>query len=198
MAASTHKPVLIVIAGPNGSGKTTITTKVLHHEWLEGAVYVNPDIVAQERFGDWNSYDAVMKAVDYCASLRENCLNNKESLIFETVMSAPDKIDFIKRAKEAGFFIRLFYVSTIHPAINASRIAKRVMKGGHDVPIKKVISRYYKSLLNCRIAAAYADRTYVYDNSQEDKEATLLYRMTEGKLMKQYVADLPEWAKEIL
>ena len=113
-------------------------------------------------------------------------------------MSAPDKIDFIKRAKEAGFFIRLFYVSTIHPAINASRIAQRVMKGGHDVPIRKVISRYYRSLLNCRIAAAYADRTYVYDNSQENEEATLLFRLTEGKIKKQYVNELPEWAKEIL
>ena len=49
----THKPVLIVIAGPNGSGKTTITSKILRHEWLEDAVYINPDQVAQERFGDW-------------------------------------------------------------------------------------------------------------------------------------------------
>ena len=35
MEAKIHKPVLIVIAGPNGSGKTTITSRVLHHEWLE-------------------------------------------------------------------------------------------------------------------------------------------------------------------
>ena len=41
-----HKPVLNVIAGPNGSGKTTITSKILHHEWLEDAVYINPDIIA--------------------------------------------------------------------------------------------------------------------------------------------------------
>ena len=58
-----RKPVLIVIAGPNGSGKTTITRRILHHEWMEDSVYINPDLVAQERFGDWNSPEAIRKAV---------------------------------------------------------------------------------------------------------------------------------------
>ena len=70
MSPAIHKPVLIVIAGPNGSGKTTITSKILRHEWLEGAVYINPDIVAQEKFGDWNSMDAVKQSVEYCEELR--------------------------------------------------------------------------------------------------------------------------------
>ena len=59
-----HKPVLIVIAGPNGSGKTSVASKLLHHEWIEDAIYVNPDIVAQEKFGDWNSPEAIMQSVN--------------------------------------------------------------------------------------------------------------------------------------
>ena len=198
MVKKNHKPVLIVIAGPNGSGKTTITSKILRHEWLEGAVYVNPDQVAQERFGDWNSPEAVLQAAQYCEEQREECLRNHQSLIFETVLSSDGKVDFIRRAHEAGYFIRIFFVSTAHPAINASRIAQRVLEGGHDVPISKVISRYYKSILNCKRVAAIADRVYVYDNSVEDAEARLLFRMSDGQPFKRYTDDIPEWAQSII
>ena len=198
MVKENHKPVLIVIAGPNGSGKTTITSKILRHEWLEDAVYVNPDQVAQDKFGDWNSPEAVMQAAQYCEELREECLRNQQSLIFETVLSSDGKVDFIRRAKGMGYFIRLFFVSTNHPSINAARIAQRVMEGGHDVPITKVISRYYKSILNCKRCSALADRVYIYDNSIDDADARLLFRMTDGQLFKQYTDDIPEWAKTLI
>jgi predicted ABC-type ATPase len=193
-----HRPVLIVVAGPNGSGKTTITSKILRHEWLENAVYINPDIVAQERFGDWNSPKAILEAVNYCKSLREESLKNHESLIFESVFSSDEKVDFVCRAKQEGYFIRFFFVATSHPSINASRIAKRVILGGHDVPIAKIISRYQKSILNCRKIISLVDRLYVYDNSIEDKEAALLFRVSDGKLVKKYTEDIPQWAETIL
>lgn len=198
MMEKKHRPVLIVIAGPNGSGKTTITSKILHHEWLENALYINPDIIAQEKFGNWNSHEAVMKSVKYCEQLREGCIVKKQSLIFETVLSIPQKVDYIKRAKAAGFFVRLFFVSTSSPAINAARIAKRVMEGGHDVPIPKIISRYQRSISNCAAAAHIANRTYIYDNSCENADAKLLFRMVDGNLFKTYVDEIPEWAKTIL
>ena len=156
MVASEHKPVLIVIAGPNGSGKTSVT------EW------------------------------------RERCLSERKSHIFETVMSAADKVDYILRAKEAGFFIRLFFVSTESPTINAKRVANRVLNGGHDVPIPKIISRYDKSIANCIALAPYVDRLYVYDNSIDDAEAQLLFRLSDGELAKRYVEELPKWAAPIL
>lgn len=198
MTKGDRKPVLIVIAGPNGSGKTSVTSKILHHEWMEDSVYINPDIVAQERFGDWNSMEAIRKAVVYCEEWREKCLADRQSLIFETVLSAHDKIDFIERAKAAGFFVRVFFVCTESPTINASRIAHRVMKGGHDVPITKIISRYQKSVLNCHYIATKVDRAYLYDNSIENAEARILLRFSDGLIVKRYVDALPEWAKQIV
>lgn len=198
MYKSSHRPELIIIAGPNGSGKTSVTQKFLHHEWAEGTIYINPDEVAKEKYGDWNSREAILSAANYCAQWREECLKERKSFVFETVMSAEDKIDFIIRAKEAGFFIRLFFISTSHPSINAARIASRVMKGGHDVPIPKIVSRYYKSIENCKTLVPIVDRLYVYDNSIDGQDAKIQFRLVDGVIGKMYVRDVPLWAQVIL
>lgn len=187
-----------MIAGPNGSGKTSVTQKFLHHEWGEGIVYINPDEVADKIFGDWNSDSSVLKAANYCTEWRERCLKERTSFVFETVFSSQDKIDFLLRAKQAGFFIRVFFIATHHPSINAARIANRVMEGGHDVPITKIISRFYKSIMNCEIIAKFVDRLYVYDNSIDGKDAMPLFRLSNGVLGKKYVNEIPEWAVNIL
>jgi predicted ABC-type ATPase len=187
------KPTLIIIAGPNGSGKTSITSKILKHEWVEECVYINPDEIAKNTFGDWNNLDAVLSAARLSEKMREECLEQNKSLIFETVLSADDKIDFIKRAKDKGYFVRLFFISTDSPLINASRIALRVMEGGHDVPITKIISRYGKSIANCSTCISFVDRAYIYDNSLEDIDATLLFRTKEGRVLKKYT-EINQWA----
>jgi predicted ABC-type ATPase len=191
------KPKLIIIAGPNGSGKTSLTTQILKHEWIEDCVYINPDNIAQEKFGDWNNIEAVIQAAKFCEELRNDCLENRKSLIFETVLSAIDKIDFIENAIQLGYFVRLFFVGTNHPSINASRIAHRVLEGGHDVPITKIISRYSKSIANCILLTEFVDRLYVYDNSVDYEKPKLLFRTKNGKLEKFY-SQINDWAKPIL
>lgn len=192
------KPTLCVVAGPNGSGKTTTTELLLSNEWGANSLYINPDNIAQQEFGDWNSPDAVLKAARYATELRYKCLEEKCDFVFETVFSSPEKLAFLRKAHEAGFFIRLFYVCTESPAINVARIAKRYMNGGHEVPISKVVSRYFKSLEMVKQAMSFVDRVYIYDNSIEDHVPQLLYRTKEGKVAKQYVERIPEWAQVLL
>lgn len=192
-----RKPLLIVIAGPNGSGKTSITSRVIRHQWAESCEYINPDEVAQQIFGDWNDIDAVLKAVNYCDDLRERLLRERKDMIFETVLSSDGKVDFIRRAKEAGYFVRVFFICTATPEINAARVANRVMKGGHDVPITKIISRYERAISNMAIITPFIDRAYFYDNSRENEDAQLLFRTIDGIITKQYSEAISNWAISI-
>ncbi len=195
---SKRLPTLCVVAGPNGSGKTSTTIQLLANEWSEGSLYINPDNIAQEQFGDWNSPEAVLKAARYATDLRYKCLNEKRDFVFETVFSSDEKLEFLRKAHESGFFIRFFFVCTSNPKINVSRITKRYLEGGHEVPISKIISRYFKSLENACEAIEFVDRAYIYDNSIEDHLPQLLFRMTEGKVFKQYTDNIPEWAQPLM
>lgn len=121
-------PRLVLIAGPNGTGKTEFTHRVLAHEWIEGCEYINSDLIAQNQFGDWNSPSAVAKAARLATDLRYSCLSKSESLALETVFSSQEKLEFVDATLDAGFFIRLFFVGTDNPSINAARIASACEK----------------------------------------------------------------------
>jgi predicted ABC-type ATPase len=190
-------PVLLVVAGPNGSGKTTITVRLREERWSEATEYLNPDDVARDQFGDWNSPDAVAKAAAWVTARREQLLAQRAGIAFETVFSTSEKLEYLQRAKAAGYFVRLFFVGTRDPRINAFRVAGRILQGGHAVPIEKIISRYEKSMRNLSPACTLADRVYLYDNSEEDVEARLCARVQDGMLRKVY-GSLPEWANDSL
>ena len=173
-----------------------MTEQGLRHAWFHGCLYINPDNLARDRFGDWNSPDAVLKAAQLADAMREEALAAGASVAFETVFSTEGKLDYLRRAKAAGYFVRFFFVGTESPTINVARIARRVLRGGHEVPITKIVSRYKRSMANSLEAARIADRAYFYDNTPDYEAARLIFRCTAGKVEKRYGA-LPGWAKPI-
>lgn len=180
------RPRLLIVAGPNGAGKTTVTDAGLAHQWFSGCEYINPDLIAQRELGDWNDPSAVLQAAQLATERREACLREGRSLAFETVFSAPDKVDFVQRGIAAGFFVRLFFVGTDSPAINAARVARRMLQGGHEVPIRKILDRWARSIGNCAAVATLVDRLYLYDNSVDGQPAHLVLRASEGTVARQY------------
>jgi len=191
------RPRLLIVAGPNGAGKTTVTEAGLAHQWFEGCQYINPDLIAQRELGDWNDPNAVLQAAKLATERREACLRDGRSLAFETVFSAPDKVDFVRRGIAAGFFVRLFFVGTDSPDINAARVARRMLQGGHEVPIRKILDRWARSIANCATVATLVDRLYVYDNSVDERAAQLLVRANHGSVARQYGPSRP-WMRPIM
>lgn len=81
-----------------------------------------------------NSYHASVLA-DF---IRHGLLDARISCTFETVMSSPDKIEFLHKARQAGFRTYLYYVATQDPEINIARVNHRVRTGGHPVPQDRI------------------------------------------------------------
>lgn len=150
------QPEIVVFAGPNGSGKSTFTTP----QWIKGT-YINADDITRE-LGITN-LEAAIRADE----LREKLIRCGATFTFETVLSRPDKLDFLQRAKESGYFIRGYFVLTCDPNLNAARVQARVHDGGHDVPKEAIIRRYKKSLENIPRFVRICDICHVYDNTVE-------------------------------
>lgn len=152
---SIKKPEIVVFAGPNGSGKSTITN-LLRPPILP---YINADEI--QRVLDCDN----MEAAKIAENRREECLEKCKGFCFETVLSTDRNLKLLKRAKDAGFFIRCYYVLTADPQINVARVASRVSAGGHDVPTDKIISRYHKALSLVHELIPLCDVCHIYDNS---------------------------------
>ncbi len=118
-------------------------------------------------------------------------LNEVDVFTVETVMSHHSKLDYIKLAKANGYKVYLYFVSTQDVSINIARVNQRVYMGGHDVPEKKIKSRYIKSLNNLYDALTISNRTYIFDNSEKDKP--IWYAEFDGKQIIFNYETIPLW-----
>ncbi|MBX3158941.1 MAG: zeta toxin family protein [Deltaproteobacteria bacterium] len=190
------KSMMLVIAGPNGSGRTTLSSRLRIDKYSRGAELLDPDAVAREHFGD-TSDAAMVEAARWVTARREELLGARKPIAFQTVFSTYEKLDFLERARRSGYYIRMFFIGTRDPRINAARVCDRVMKGGHAVPIDKLVSRFRRSMANLPLAINLVDRAYIYDNSTEDVEARLCARTYSGQLRKIY-GDQPDWVADVI
>ena len=157
-----NQPFVLMVAGPDGSGKTTLTQWLRRRDFDFGE-YINPDDIASALDGPDAAKAA--EAQNIADRLRNDCIEAKRSFSFETVMSHPSKLDILVRAKQAGYFVQLFFIGTDDPRINIDRVALRVMQGGLNVPADKIISRWVRAMDQLHPAIGLADAAFVFDNS---------------------------------
>jgi predicted ABC-type ATPase len=137
-----------------------------------------------------NSYHASVIA-DF---IRNKLLEQKQTFTFETVMSSEDKISFLKKAQDLGYRTYLYYIATEDPEINKSRVKNRVHFGGHTVPEKKIVDRYFRSLNSLVDAIRLTNRAYLFDNSKEgENNSFLVAEVTDGKTLVMKSETAPAW-----
>jgi predicted ABC-type ATPase len=113
--------------------------------------------------------------------LRKKLLKKKRKFSFETVFSHPGKLEIMREARDAGYKVYLYFVSTETPEINIERIHKRVHDGGHNVPKDRIVSRYYRSLDLLYDAAQLAYQTYFFDNSGSQPISFAHFKLEQGR-----------------
>jgi predicted ABC-type ATPase len=106
--------------------------------------------------------------------LREEMLRLKRRFSFETVFSHESNLDIMRRAKETGYKVYLYFVSTESPEINKYRVSLRVAENGHNVPPDTIERRYYRSLSLMFKAAQLAYQAFFFDNSKENEPFELV------------------------
>jgi predicted ABC-type ATPase len=97
-------------------------------------------------------------------------LERRASFSFETVMSSPDEVALLEKARSLGYRSYLYFIATEDPQINIARVKSRVHLGGHDVPVDKIVSRYARSLDLLLPAIRQSNRAYLFDNSRHGGE----------------------------
>lgn len=139
-----------------------------------------------------NSYYASI-----CADfIRHQLLKSKISFTFETVMSSRDKVDFLKKAQEAGYRTYLYFIATQDPIVNISRVNNRVKLGGHSVPEDKIVSRYYRSLELLSEAVKYSTRASIFDNSSQEK--SWIAQINNAREFEFKSETIPQWVDKYL
>jgi predicted ABC-type ATPase len=173
--------LLVVIAGHNGAGKTTMYRERFASALAAHlATHINPDEVEQAITHDLGEQSVSkdefeMRAANEAARMRKQYLDQETSFSFETVLSDPkqDKVGFMGEARRRGYLVLLIAVGLESIEKSKARVAIRHAKGGHNVREDKIEGRYERVLLNFAHGARVASLAIFFDNSEDRSEDDL-------------------------
>jgi len=192
-----------IIAGPNGSGKTTFSISLLENTDILTGAHLNADIIAKAYMSDDDYKDLTplqvhLKVSQLVEKTIDDLIKEGSNIILETVFSSKYKLDTYKKLKDVGYFVTVVFVATNDPMINVLNVASRVKSGGHDVPIDKILSRYDKSIENVKLIAKDVDCLILIDNSVMNQSPIIYNALSKGNICLDNGKDKPEWIKGIL
>jgi len=161
-------PWMWFIAGPNGSGKTTITRSTRIKELIGNFACLNADDVTEELLVKYRPIPrpaANLAAATIVDGQVDGTIEVSQSFVVETVLSSPKYRRRVRVARKAGFEIGFVFVYTRSPVQNALRVRQRALAGGHDVPSNVVQARWPKSIRNFPWFANRAEYVLLIDNT---------------------------------
>ncbi len=153
-----------IVAGPNGSGKTTFAKAYLETYAYE---YVNADDIAFHLNPEQPEKARIQAGRMFFKKLSAQIEQKKEMLI-ETTLSGQGFQRIMKQLQQTGYTITLIFIFLETPDVCIVRVKERVRNGGHDVPQPDIIRRFHRSKENLwHTYKDKADLWYLFYNSGE-------------------------------
>ena len=199
----TKKPLAIVLAGHNGSGKSTMWRKRLSGQLQIPLINADrmmlsilPEPGSDGALDEWaqllrDTDESWMRvAQDGVQAFVGHAMRAKVPFAMETVFSyweeQPDgtvlsKIDLIEDMQRAGYFVLLFFVGLTNAELSILRVQTRVAEHGHDVPMERLLTRFPKTQRAIAAASKVADAAIFTHNSRDLKRAFTVCRVQLGE-----------------
>lgn len=157
-------PKLYIIAGPNGSGKTTFAKEFLPH-YVHCPNFINADLIASG-LSPFSPELARIKAGRLLLKQIEEHLEKKVDFAFESTLAGRSYASLITRMRQKGYSVSIFYLWLPDVLLARERIRQRVKEGGHDISDVDIKRRFERSRINFQeIYRNLCDSWIIFDNA---------------------------------
>jgi predicted ABC-type ATPase len=158
---------IIIIAGPNGSGKTTFARSFLPLE-AQCQRFINADLIAAG-LSPFAPEQAAIKAGRLMLQEMDECVRKGENFAFETTLAGLAYMGRIRQWRAMGYHVKLFFLRLSDAETAIARVGERVQQGGHHIPEDVIRRRFGAGLHNFEnVYKSEVDAWADFDNMGED------------------------------
>lgn len=184
-------PVLYIITGSNGAGKSTIGRDFLPENLKEEYIFDGDKLYVQKRNELWRDGMRANKEIRKLANqytvetfekLRDNALKNRTNFIYEGHFTEEEQWEAPRLFKAAGYEIHLLFLGLRNPDLSEMRVTNRVKEGGHDIGRLEIEENFYGNLRKLNEHYGWFDSVHILDTSDTDPQ--LLAMVEEGNPIK--------------
>ena len=167
-----NKKLIEIVAGHNGSGKTTFAESYLVG-LMRTPVFLNPDLIAAG-FSRLDFEKASFQAGRVLIHEVKVRIQRSESFAFESTLSGKNWLVHLQDAVAAGYSLKIYFLFLNRLEKNLARIKRRVQEGGHDIPVESVVRRHPRCFSNFwNLYRPMAEEWHIFDNSNSKPKLVL-------------------------
>lgn len=202
------RPVIYVLAGVNGAGKSSIGGHLLTRA---GLTWFNPDQFARELVAATGCDQTAANAAAWAEGMRrlDEAVSARRSFAFETTLGGHSVAARLKAAARTHDVV-VWFCGLASPELHIARVQARVAAGGHAIPETKIRERWTASIANLIALLPDLAEVRVFDNSasvalgEPVPDPVPVAVIQRGRLIWPAGKDIarlaltPDWAKPVL